>query len=116
VHPEILQAEHIPTSLVEAKTIWRDRYQSIVDLENHLYRNGTQILKFFLHLSKDEQRKRFLDRIDEPEMNWKFNQEDVKERRYWNQYQKAYQECLRATSTSTAPWYVVPADAKQNHR
>src|SRR5450756_1905987 len=115
VHPEILHSEGLPDELIE-ETIWEERYRSIVDLENHLYRNGTRIIKFFLHLSKDEQRKRFLKRIDEPEKNWKFSLADVEERKFWKHYMKAYAECLSATSTSAAPWYVVPADDKENAR
>jgi PPK2 family polyphosphate:nucleotide phosphotransferase len=114
VHPEILRAERLPKELVDEKTIWRDRYRSIVNLEEHLVRNGTRILKFFLHLSKEEQRKRFLKRIDTPEKNWKFSLDDVKEREYWKQYMHAYEDCLSATSTSAAPWYIVPADDKEN--
>jgi polyphosphate kinase 2 (PPK2 family) len=87
-----------------------------VDLEQHLSRNGTRIIKFFLHLSKEEQRKRFLQRIDEPEKNWKFSLADIEERKFWKEYQQAFEECLSKTSTSDAPWYVVPADNKQNAR
>jgi PPK2 family polyphosphate:nucleotide phosphotransferase len=116
VHPEILRAEQIPDELTGTKTIWKRRYRSIVDLEKHLHRNGTRVIKFFLHLSKEEQRKRFLARIDEPDKNWKFNQADVTERGFWNQYMKAYEECLGATSTKNAPWHVVPADDKFNAR
>jgi polyphosphate kinase 2 (PPK2 family) len=87
-----------------------------VDLEKHLHRNGTRVIKFFLHLSKEEQRKRFLERIDEPDKNWKFSQADVAERKFWNQYMRAYEDCLSATSTKTAPWHVVPADDKYNAR
>ena len=115
VHPEILRNEGLPEELIE-KTIWEERYHSIVDQENHLYRNGTRIIKFFLHLSKNEQRKRFLERIDEPEKNWKFSLADIKERKFWKQYRRAYEECLSATSTKEAPWYVVPADDKENAR
>ena len=115
IHPEILRNEGLPEELIE-KTIWEERYHSIVDLENHLYRNGTRIIKFFLHLSKGEQRKRFLERIDEPEKNWKFSLADIKERKFWKQYRQAYEECLSATSTKEAPWYVVPADDKENAR
>ena len=113
VHPEILHGERLP-ELREQKSIWDGRFQSIVDFENHLERNGTRILKFFLHLSKEEQRKRFLRRIDTPEKNWKFSLDDMKERKYWKQYMHAYEECLSATSTPTAPWYIVPADEKQS--
>jgi PPK2 family polyphosphate:nucleotide phosphotransferase len=116
VHPEILRSQGLPEELLNPRTIWRDRFQSIVDLENHLYRNGTRIIKFFLHLSKEEQRKRFLERIDEREKNWKFSLDDMAERKYWKQYMKAYEECLSATSTRVAPWYVVPADDKENAR
>ncbi len=114
VHREILSNEELPASLVNKKHFWRDRYRSIENLEDHLHRNGTRILKFFLHLSKDEQKKRFLKRIDDPEKNWKFSADDIKERKYWKQYMTAYEECLGATSTHTAPWYIVPADDKEN--
>ena len=116
VHEEILNAERLPKELVREKTVWRDRYRSIVNLEKHLHRNGTRVVKFFLHLSKEEQRKRFLRRIDEPAKNWKFSVDDVKERESWKQYQNAYEACLSATSTATAPWYVVPADDKSTTR
>ncbi len=116
VHPEILDSQRLPHQLPDAKTIWIDRYRSILDLEQHLHRNGTRIIKFFLHLSKDEQRKRFLDRIDEPEKNWKFSLADVRERKSWSLYMQAYEECLSATSSAAAPWYVVPADNKKNAR
>jgi PPK2 family polyphosphate:nucleotide phosphotransferase len=116
VHPEILRSQGLPDELLDEKTVWKERYRSIVDLENHLYRNGTRIIKFFLHLSQEEQRKRFLDRIDEPEKNWKFSLADIEERKSWKQYRQAYEACLRATSTKTAPWYVVPADDKKNTR
>jgi PPK2 family polyphosphate:nucleotide phosphotransferase len=114
VHPEILHGEGLPDELVNETTLWRDRYRSIVNLEEHLHRNGTRIIKFFLHLSQEEQRKRFLKRIDAPEKNWKFSLADIEERKYWNQYQRAYEDCLGATSTKTAPWYAVPADDKAN--
>ena len=116
VHPEILRTEGIPDAPDDEKAIWRDRYRSIVNLERHLHVNGTRIVKFYLHLSKEEQRKRFLARIDEPEKNWKFSLADIAERKYWKQYMKAYEECLGATSTREAPWYVVPADDKENAR
>jgi PPK2 family polyphosphate:nucleotide phosphotransferase len=116
VHPEILRSEGLPDSLLDAKTVWHDRYRSITNLERHLSGNGTRIIKFFLHLSKEEQRKRFLERIDEPEKNWKFSTSDIHERKYWKQYMKAYGDCFRATSTQHAPWYVVPADDKDNAR
>jgi PPK2 family polyphosphate:nucleotide phosphotransferase len=114
VHPEILHGQRLPIELLNQETIWRDRYRSIVNLEQHLHRNGTRIVKFFLHLSKEEQRKRFLKRIDEPEKNWKFSLADIEERKYWKQYMKAYEACLSATSTRGAPWYIVPADDKEN--
>ena len=113
VHPEILHSEAIPD---DDKSIWHDRYRSIANLERHLHVNGTRIVKFYLHLSKEEQRKRFLARIDEPEKNWKFSLADIAERKFWKHYMKAYEECLSATSTRDAPWYVVPADDKENAR
>jgi PPK2 family polyphosphate:nucleotide phosphotransferase len=116
VHPEILRSEGIPDAPHRDKKIWHARYRSIVDLEKHLHDNGTRIIKFFLHLSKEEQRKRFLARIDEPEKNWIFSAADIKERGFWKEYMKAYEACLGATSTSDAPWYVVPADDKHNAR
>jgi Polyphosphate kinase 2 (PPK2) len=100
----------------DEKALWRDRYRSIVDLERHLSGNGTRIIKFYLHISKEEQRKRFLGRIDEPDKNWKFSLADIEERAFWKHYMKAYEKCLSVTSTSFAPWYVVPADDKQNAR
>ncbi|ODV11426.1 MAG: phosphate--nucleotide phosphotransferase [Thiobacillus sp. SCN 64-317] len=116
VHPEILRSQGLPDGLLNEKTIWKERYRSIIDQESHLHRNGTRIVKFFLHLSKEEQRKRFIDRIDEPEKNWKFSQADVVERGFWDEYMHAYEACLSATSTRHAPWYVVPADDKENAR
>lgn len=116
VHPEILRSEGLPDGLLDEKTIWQERYRSILDLESHLHRNGTRIVKFFLHLSEEEQRKRFLDRIDEPDKNWKFSLDDITERKFWPQYMQAYEACLSATSTEIAPWYVVPADDKENAR
>jgi PPK2 family polyphosphate:nucleotide phosphotransferase len=116
VHPELLAAEGLPQGIADQKRLWRDRYRSIVDLERHLTINGTRIVKFFLHLSKDEQRKRFLARIDDPDKNWKFSLADVEERKYWKHYMKAYEKALSATSTKKAPWYVVPADDKRNAR
>lgn len=116
VHPEILRNEGIPGQLTGKKKVWKERYRSIVDLEDHLHRNGTRVIKFFLHLSKEEQRKRLLERIEKPEKNWKFSQADVTERKFWNQYMEAYEDCLSATSTKTAPWHAVPADDKYNAR
>jgi PPK2 family polyphosphate:nucleotide phosphotransferase len=116
VHPEILRNQGLPPKLLNEKTIWKERYQSILDFEKHLYRNGTKVLKFFLHISKEEQRKRFISRIDDPGKNWKFNEADMRERDLWGEYMTAYEECLSATSTRHAPWYVVPADDKENGR
>jgi PPK2 family polyphosphate:nucleotide phosphotransferase len=116
VHPEILRNQGLPEELREEKSIWTNRYRSIVNLENHLFENGTRTVKIFLHLSKNEQRKRFLERIDEPDKNWKFSLSDIHERKYWNDYVKAYEACLSATSTHHAPWYVIPADDKENAR
>lgn len=116
VHPEILNQQRLPNQLPNAKTIWKDRYRSIVDLEDHLHRNGTRIVKIFLHLSKAEQRSRFIERIDEPEKNWKFSLSDLHERKYWPLYMQAYEACLSATSTTKAPWFIVPADDKKNAR
>ena len=116
VHPEILRSQGLSEELRDEKTVWEERYRSIVDLESHLYRNGTRTVKIFLHLSKDEQRKRFLERIDEPDHNWKFSLADIHERKYWKDYMEAYEQCLSATSTHHAPWYAVPADDKENAR
>lgn len=116
VHPEILRSQNIPDSLLDEKTVWQERYRSIVDLEKHLCRNGTRIIKFFLHLSKEEQGRRFIDRIDRPEKNWKLSLPDIEERKFWEQYMKAYEACMSATSTKQAPWYIVPADDKNNAR
>lgn len=116
VHPELLQCQKLPAGSIEGQAIWENRYRSIVDLEAHLHRNGTRIIKFFLHLSKDEQRERFLDRIDEPDKNWKFSLADVSERKRWDDYMETYEKCLSATSTADAPWHVVPADSKKNAR
>ena len=116
VHPEILRNQGLSEELRDEKTVWEDRYRSIVDLEWHLHRNGTRIVKIFLHLSQEEQRKRFLERIDEPDKNWKFSLSDIHERKYWKQYAKAYEACLQGTSTHHTPWYVVPADDKENAR
>jgi len=116
VHPEILRLRKLSQELKEGKTLWEDRYRSINDLERHLHQNSTHTVKIFLHLSKDEQRKRFLERIDEPDKNWKFSVADIHERRFWDQYKEAYEDCLGATSTEHSPWYVVPADDKDNAR
>ena len=111
VHPEIMKNEKLPESLVR-KNMWEDRFEDIRSFERHLARSGTVIRKFFLHVSKKEQKKRFLARLDEPEKNWKFSPGDIHERRYWDDYQEAYEDMIRNTSTKHAPWYVVPADNK----
>lgn len=116
VHPQYLAAQRLPEGAVEARDFWEGRLRSIRDHEAHLHRNGTRILKFFLHVSHEEQRKRFLDRIDHPDKNWKFNLGDVEERGYWDDYMRAYEEALAATSTQDSPWYVIPADDKKNAR
>jgi len=111
VHPEILAKERLPAKLV-TKNIWRERFEDISAFERYLARNGTVVLKFFLNVSKEEQRERFLDRLDQPAKNWKFSMADISERALWNKYQAAYQEMVRHTSSHAAPWYVVPADHK----
>jgi PPK2 family polyphosphate:nucleotide phosphotransferase len=116
VHRDLLQAEGLPDPPRHDKALWRERYRSIADFERHLHANGTRVIKIFLHLSKAEQKKRFIARIDEPEKNWKFSMADIEERKFWKRYTKAYEECLSATSTSDSPWYVVPADDKENAR
>ncbi len=116
VHPEMLQMQRLPDKVLDEKDIWQQRYGSVNDAEEHLSRNGTRIVKIFLHLSKEEQHKRFLARIDEPDKNWKFSLSDIHERKYWDQYMEAYEACLNATSAHHAPWYVVPADDKENAR
>ena len=116
VHPELLRSEAIPGMPHHDRKVWHDRYRSITNLERHLHSNGTCIVKFFLHLSKEEQRRRFLARIDDLEKNWKFSLGDIEERKYWKQYMKAYEECLSTTSTADSPWYIVPADDKENAR
>jgi len=116
VHPEILAAQSLPKEAVKEPGVWAERYASINNLERHLCRNGTRVLKFFLHLSEEEQRKRFLARLDDPAKNWKFTEDDLKERQFWPQYMTAYEEALAATSSEQAPWYVVPADDKHNAR
>jgi PPK2 family polyphosphate:nucleotide phosphotransferase len=111
VHPKVLEAEKLPPSLV-TKKIWEERFEDIRGFERHMARNGTVIRKFFLHLSKKEQKRRFLARLEEPEKNWKFSAADIHERDYWDDYQKAYEAMIRQTATKHAPWYVVPADNK----
>jgi len=116
VHPEILRSEGLADGALDEKTVWERRFRSILGLEKHLHRNGTRIVKFYLHLSKHEQRKRFLQRIDELHKNWKFSLADIEERKFWKRYMSAYEDCLTETSTREAPWYVVPADDKENAR
>jgi PPK2 family polyphosphate:nucleotide phosphotransferase len=116
VHRRLLADEGLAQTPRDDAKLWHDRYRSITDLERHLSSNGTRVVKFFLHLSKEEQRRRLLARIDAPDKNWKFSAADLKERGYWKQYTKAYEECLSATSTANAPWYIVPADDKENAR
>jgi PPK2 family polyphosphate:nucleotide phosphotransferase len=116
VHPDILRGEGIPGQMDAKEMDWDQRFRSIVDFERHLARNGTRVLKFFLHLSKEEQRKRFLARIDSPEKNWKFSLDDIAERKFWDHYMRAYEDCMSATSTKAAPWHIVPADDKYNAR
>ncbi len=116
VHPEILRGQGLPDESLDDEKIWQERYRSIVDLEEHLHRNGTRIVKVFLHVSKAEQRTRLLGRLEDPDKNWKFSLSDIHERKHWKQYMTAYEACLSATSTRHAPWYVVPADDKHNAR
>jgi PPK2 family polyphosphate:nucleotide phosphotransferase len=116
VHPELLRNEAVPDPPSSYKGLWKERYRSINDLERHLHANGTRIVKFFLHISKEEQCKRFLDRIENPDKNWKFSMSDIEERAFWDDYMRAYEKCLSATSTSDCPWHVVPADDKLNAR
>ena len=116
VHSEILHSEAIPDAPHHDAKVWEGRYRSINDLERHLHANGTRVVKIFLHLSKEEQRTRFLARIDEPDKNWKFSDADIHERKFWKEYRRAYEKCLGATSTEDSPWFVVPADDKDNAR
>jgi PPK2 family polyphosphate:nucleotide phosphotransferase len=116
VHPNILHGEGLPDAVLDETEIWHNRYRSIVDLERHLFDNGTRVIKFFLHLSKEEQRKRFLERIEDPDKNWKLSTSDITERNFWADYAKAYGECLGKTSTKEVPWYIVPADGKDDAR
>jgi len=111
VHPEVLKNSRIPPSLL-TKDIWKDRFEDINCFDRYLTRNGIVVRKFFLNLSKKEQKKRFLDRLDRPEKNWKFSEADVREREYWNDYMKAYEDMIIHTSSPQAPWYVIPADNK----
>jgi len=116
VHPELLANQRLPKEIENGKNFWEKRYESIADFEKHLIRNGTRVIKFFLHVSSDEQARRFLDRIEEPEKNWKMSLGDIEERKFWNDYRKAYEDCLEATSKKHAPWFVIPADDKKNAR
>ena len=116
VHPEMLGNQGLPTPRRGDNEVWHERYRSIVELERHLHANSTRIVKIFLHISKEEQRKRLLQRIDVPEKNWKIRPEDIEERKFWPDYMKVYGKCLTATSTRRAPWFVVPADDKKNGR
>lgn len=116
VHPELLAAKGLATDVADRKGFWRKRFESMNEFERHLHRNGTRLVKIFLHLSKEEQRKRLLARIEDPHKNWKFSLADIAERKRWRQYMNAYEACLAATTTSFAPWFVVPADDKQNAR
>ncbi len=116
VQPQILRAQNLPESTLRSKRFWEERYRSIVDSEEHLARNGTRIVKFFLHISREEQRQRLLARIDDPEKNWKFSGADLEQRRAWDDYMDAYERCIAATSTASAPWYIIPADDKWNAR
>jgi len=115
VHPELLRQQSVSVH-TPAERVWKERYQSIVAFEHHLHRNATRIVKIFLHVSRAEQRKRLLARIEEPHKNWKFNIDDIRERRHWGRYMGAYEACLEETVTKRAPWYVVPADDKPNAR
>jgi PPK2 family polyphosphate:nucleotide phosphotransferase len=116
VHDEILRGQRLPETAFDDGGIWKGRYRSIADFEDHLFRNGTRVVKFFLHVSKEEQRKRFLARLDDPDKRWKFSAMDVRERERWNEYMRAYAGCIAATTTARAPWYIVPADDKANAR
>jgi len=116
IHPEFLAKQGVPAKEIGSKAMWKGRYQSINDLEAHLHRNGTRIVKICLHVSKEEQRKRLLARIDKPEKNWKFSFDDIEDRKQWPRFMQAYGECIEATSHATAPWYIVPADDKKNAR
>jgi PPK2 family polyphosphate:nucleotide phosphotransferase len=116
VHPKVLQAQDLPKELEDDPKIWEHRYRSMNDFEKHLYCNGTRVVKFFLHLSKAEQGRRFLARVEDPNKTWKMDPDDLKERAHWKDYQHAYENCLTETSRKIAPWYVVPADDKKNAR
>jgi PPK2 family polyphosphate:nucleotide phosphotransferase len=112
VHPEFLDGQQLPPDTPKGKRLWKQRYEEIKDFERHLDRNGTKIVKFFLHVSKEEQRRRFLERVENPEKHWKFSGSDLAERARWDDYMEAFEDAITATSTSYAPWYVIPADHK----
>ncbi|WP_202971537.1 ADP-polyphosphate phosphotransferase [Methylophaga nitratireducenticrescens] len=116
VHPEFLVSQRLPDKLPSNKSFWQNRYRSIVEHEAHLHRSGTRIIKFFLHQSKDEQARRFMKRIDDPDKNWKLTTADIEQREFWDDYTKAYEECINASTTKDAPWYIIPADDKKNAR
>ncbi len=116
VHPELLAKQELPPELVRPKQLWKERYRSIRHLERHLAANATTVIKIYLHLSKEEQRLRFLSRLEDPNKAWKFSLDDVRDRERWSDYMQAYEECLEATSTDEAPWHIVPADDKRNAR
>ncbi|HEX7964907.1 MAG TPA: ADP-polyphosphate phosphotransferase [Gammaproteobacteria bacterium] len=115
VHPQLLRGEGVKARKVD-QVFWAERYHAIREFERHLHEDGTRVVKFYLHLSKEEQRKRLLARLDDPQKNWKFNPDDLEERGHWKDYMRAYADCLAATSTKDAPWYVIPADDKENAR
>jgi polyphosphate kinase 2 (PPK2 family) len=116
VHRSLLRSEGLADEPVDDEVFWNERFRSMVDLERHLHANGTRIVKVFLHLSKDEQRRRFVDRIDAADKNWKFTNADISERKFWDAYMAAYEQCMSATSTQASPWYIVPADDKESAR
>jgi len=116
VDPEVLKQQNLPKELASSKRLWKERFSDIINMEDYLYRNGTRVVKFFLHISMGEQKKRILARIDDPKKSWKVSRADIDGRLKWRAYQKANEECLRATSRSKAPWYVIPADDKKTAR
>jgi PPK2 family polyphosphate:nucleotide phosphotransferase len=116
VHPHILDAQHLPAPRDKGNPLWEGRYQSIRDLEAHLHRNGTHVIKFYLHLSQEEQRERLRARLDQPEKNWKLSLSDINERQFWKDYAQAYERCIAETAREESPWYIVPADDKENAR
>lgn len=116
VHPEVLHGEGLPPSSGAEASVWKGRFRSIVDLQRHLQKNGTVIIKFYLHISREEQRKRLLQRMHEPDKRWKFSMAHIAERMHWPQYMHAYAECLSATSAKASPWHLIPADDNRNAR